>query len=50
MKMNAYKDFHILACMFVIKTCVTSLILKDKDAQHWKSFSYSSQITLMSLW
>ena len=34
MKMNAYKDFHIFACMSVIKTCVTGLVLKDKNAQH----------------
>ena len=33
MKMNAYKDFHIFACMSVIKTCVTDLVLKDKNAQ-----------------
>ena len=33
-EMNAYKDFHIFACMSVIKTCVTGLVLKDKDAQH----------------
>ena len=43
MKMNAYKDFYIFACMSVIKTCVTDLVLKDKNAQHWKSFSFSSQ-------
>ena len=48
--MNAYKEFHISACMPVIKTCVTGLVLKDKNAQHWKSFSFSSQIALMSLW
>ena len=34
MEMNAYKDFHIFACMFVIKTCVRGLVLKDKNAQH----------------
>ena len=50
MKMNAYKDFHIFACISVIKTCVTNLVLKDKNAQHWKSFSYYSQIALISLW
>ena len=50
MEMNAYKDFHIFACMSVIKTCVTGLVLKDKNAQHWKSFSFILQITLMSLW
>ena len=49
MKINAYKDVHIFACMSVIKTCITGLVLKDKD-QHWKSFSFSSQIALMSLW
>ena len=48
MKMNAYKDFHIFACMSVIKTCVTGLFLRDKNAQHQKSFSFSSQIALMS--
>ena len=32
-KMNAYKDFHIFACMSVIKTYVTGLVLKDKNAQ-----------------
>ena len=37
MKMNAYKDFHIFACLPVIKTCVTGLVLKDL------------QIALMSL-
>ena len=31
--MNAYKDFHIFACMSVIKTCVTDLVLKDKNAR-----------------
>ena len=31
--MNAYKDFHIFACMSVIKTYVTGLVLKDKNAQ-----------------
>ena len=50
MEMNAYKDFHIFACMSVIKTCVTGLVLKDKDVQHWKSISSFSQIALMSLW
>ena len=29
-KMNTYKDFHIFACMSVIKTCVTELVLKHK--------------------
>ena len=32
-KMDAYKDFHIFACMSVIKTCVTDLVLKDKNAR-----------------
>ena len=32
--MNAYKDFHIFACMCVMKTCVTGLVLKDKHAEH----------------
>ena len=50
MEINACKDFHIFAFMSVIKTCVTCLILKDKDVQHWKPFSFSSQITLTSLW
>ena len=31
---NAYKDFHIFACIPVMKTCVTNLVLKDKNAQH----------------
>ena len=48
--MDGYKDFHIFACMSVIKTCVTDLVLKDKNAQHWKAFSYSSQIALMSVY
>ena len=34
MKMNSYKDFRIFACMSVIKTYVTGLVLKDKNAQH----------------
>ena len=34
MEMNAYKDFHIFACMSVMKTCVTGLVLKDKNTQH----------------
>ena len=34
MEINACKDFHIFAFMSVIKTCVTCLILKDKDVQH----------------
>ena len=34
MEINAYKDFHIFACMSVIKPCVTGLVSKDKDAQH----------------
>ena len=50
MKMNAYKGFHIFACISVINTCVTNLVLKNKNAQHWKSFPYSSEIALMSLW
>ena len=29
--MNAYKDFHTLTCISVIKTCVTGLVLKDKN-------------------
>ena len=33
-KMDAYKDFHIFACMSVIKACVTDLVLKGKNAQH----------------
>ena len=48
-EMNTYKDFYIFACMSVIKTCVTGLFLKDKNAQHRKSSSFSSQIALMSL-
>ena len=38
MKMNAYKNFHIFACMSVIKTYVTGLVLKDKNAQHYFFF------------
>ena len=34
MKINAYKEFHIFACMSVIKTYVTGLDLKDQNAQH----------------
>ena len=34
MKMNAYKDFHIFACMSVTKTCATGLVLKFKNAKH----------------
>ena len=30
MKMNVYKKFHICACMSVITTYVTGLVLKDK--------------------
>ena len=33
-EMNAYKDFHIFACMSVIKASVTGLVLKDKNTQH----------------
>ena len=33
MKMNPYKDFYIFACMSVMKTYVTGLVLKDKNAQ-----------------
>ena len=33
-KMGAYKDFNVFACMSVIKTCITDLVLKDKNAQH----------------
>ena len=29
-KMNAYKDFHILFCVSVIKAFITYLVLKDK--------------------
>ena len=32
-KINAYNDFHIFACMSVMKTCTTGLVLKDKNAQ-----------------
>ena len=34
MKINAYKNFHIFACISVIKTCVTNLVLKDKNTLH----------------
>ena len=33
-EMNAYKGFHIFACISVINTCVTNLVLKNKNAQH----------------
>ena len=33
MKMNAYEEFHTFACMSVIKTYVTGLVLKDKNSQ-----------------
>ena len=33
MKMNVYKDFHIFACISVMKTYLTGLVLKDKNAQ-----------------
>ena len=32
--MNAYKDVQIFACMSVMKTCVTDLLLEDENAQH----------------
>ena len=38
MKMNAYKEFHIFACMFVITTYVTGLVLKDKKRLTLKLF------------
>ena len=41
---------HINTFISLIKICVTNLVLKDKNAQHWKSFSFSSKIALMSLW
>ena len=31
--MNAYKDFHAFTCISVIKTCVTDLVLKNKNAR-----------------
>ena len=31
-RMNAYEDFHVFACISVIKTCVTDLVLKNKNA------------------
>ena len=40
MKMNAYKDFHIFACMSVIKTYVSSSVLKDKNAQKLLKVSF----------
>ena len=46
--MYAYKDFH--AYISMIKTCVTGLVLKDKNAQNYsKSSSFSLQMALMSL-
>ena len=38
MKINAYKDFHIFACIPVIKSSVTDLILKDKKRSTLKIF------------
>ena len=38
MKMNAYKEFHIFACMSVIKTYVTGLVLKNKKRSTLKIF------------
>ena len=48
-KMNAYKEFYIFACISVTKTYVTGLDLKDKKRSTLKIFSFSSQITLMAL-
>ena len=31
-KMNANKDFHAFTCVSVTKTCVTDLVLKNKNA------------------
>ena len=31
-KMNAYKDFHAFNCISVMKTYVTNLVLKNKNA------------------
>ena len=31
--MNTYKDIHVFACMPVIKTYITGLVLKDKNVQ-----------------
>ena len=40
--MKAWKEFHIFTCISVIKTCVTGLVLKDKNTQNskklWKIF------------
>ena len=41
LKIDAYKDFHIFACMPVMKTYITDLVLKDKNAQHGKSLPFS---------
>ena len=30
-KMNACKDFHSFTCISMIKTCVTELVLKNKN-------------------
>ena len=37
-KMNAYKDFHAFTCISVIKTCVTDLVLKNKNVKNLKLF------------
>ena len=31
-KINAYKDFHAFTCISVINTCITDLVLKNKNA------------------
>ena len=38
MEMNAYEEFHIFACMSVVKTYVTGLVLKDKKHTALKIF------------
>ena len=38
MEMNAYEEFHIFACMSVVKTYVRGLVLKDKKHSALKIF------------
>ena len=45
-EMNAYKNFHAFACIFMIKTCVTDLVLKNKDANSQVSGTLARQLLL----
>ena len=38
MEINAYEEFHIFACMSVVKTYVTGSVLKDKKHSALKIF------------